>query len=41
VSKACLLLWKQWVDDWFDMSVDEDLEGDTQKRYRAIALWDP
>ena len=44
VSKARLLLWEQWVDDWFDTSVGEsleDFEGDTQKRYRAVALWVP
>jgi len=32
VSKSRLLLWKQWVDDWFDTSIDEslgDLKGDT------------
>jgi len=36
VSKARLLLWEQWVDDWFDTSVDkslEDIKGDTQQRY--------
>jgi len=41
VMKACLLLWEQWVDDWFDTSVDdslEDFKGDTQQRYRTIAL---
>jgi len=35
---------EQWVDDWFDTSVDEslkDLEGEAQRRYRAIALWSP
>ena len=26
VSKARLLLWEQWVDDWFDTNVDESLE---------------
>jgi len=33
VSKARLFLWKQWIEDWFDTSVDEsleDLERDTQ-----------
>jgi len=23
VSKACLLPWEQWVDDWINTSVDE------------------
>jgi len=23
VSKARLLLWQQWIDNWFDTSVDE------------------
>jgi len=44
VSKTHLLLQEQWVDDWFDTSADEsldDLEEDTQKRYRVIALWVP
>jgi len=44
VSKACLLPWEQWVDDWFDTSIDEsveDHEGGTQQRYRAIAVWVP
>jgi len=26
VSKARLLLWEQWIDHWFDTSVDESLE---------------
>jgi len=26
VSKARLLLWEKWVDDWFDTSIDESLE---------------
>jgi len=41
VSEARLLLWVQWVGDCFDTSVDESLEdfkGETQQRYRAIAL---
>ena len=25
VSKARLLLWEQWIDDWFDTGVDESL----------------
>ena len=32
----------QWVDDWFDTSVDEPLEDfkeETQQRYATIALW--
>ena len=44
MSKIRLLLWEQWVDDWFDTSVDEcleDFKGDTQQRYRAAALWVP
>jgi len=41
VSEARLLL---WVGDCFDTSVDESLEdfkGDTQQKYRTIALWVP
>jgi len=41
VSKVRLLLWEQWVDDWFDVSVDEsleDLEGDTQQTFGTVAL---
>jgi len=37
-------LWEQWVNDWFDTSVDESLEDfkeDTQQRYRAVSLWMP
>jgi len=44
VSTARLLLWEQWVDDWFNTGVDESLEdckGGTQHRYRAVALWVP
>jgi len=44
VSKACLLLWEQWVGDWCDTSVDEplsDFKGDAQQRYGAVALWVP
>jgi len=44
VSEAHLFLWEQWVDDCFDTSVDKSLEnfkGDTQQRYRTIALWAP
>jgi len=26
MSEARLLQWEQWVDDWFDTSVDESLE---------------
>ena len=42
VTKARLLPREQWVDDWFDTSVDESLEDfkeDTQQRYGTIALW--
>jgi len=44
VSEVRLPLWEQWVDDCFDTSVDASLEvfkGDTQQRYRTIALWVP
>jgi len=44
MSEARLLLWKQWVGDCFDTTVDEsleDFEEDTQQRYRTIALWVP
>jgi len=44
VSKAGLLLWEQWVDDWFNPNLDElheDFKGDTQQRYGTIALWIP
>jgi len=44
VSKARLLLRGQWVDDWFDTSVDEPLEDfkeETQQRYATVALWVP
>ena len=44
MSKARLLLWEQWVDDWFDTSVEEILEGfkgDTQQRYGTVTLWVP
>jgi len=44
VSKARLHPWEQWVDDWFDTSVDESLEffkGNTQQRYGMLALWIP
>jgi len=44
VPKARLLSMEQWVDDWVDTSVDESLEdfkGETQQRYRTIALWVP
>ena len=44
VSKACLLLREQWVDDWVNASIDESLEdfkGDTQQRYGTIAAWLP
>ena len=44
MSKARLLLWEQWVDDWFSTSVDEsleDIQGDAQQRYETIALWVP
>ena len=38
------VLWQQCVGDCFDTNVDESLEdfkGDTQQRYRTIALWVP
>ena len=43
VSGTRLLLWEQWVDDWFDTSIDESLKDikDAQQRYRTIALWVP
>jgi len=44
VSKARLLMWEHWVDDWVDTSVDkslEDFKGNTQQRYGTIALWVP
>jgi len=44
VSKTHLLLWEQWVDDWFGTSVDEslkDFKGDTQQRSGTVALWVP
>jgi len=44
MSKACLLLREQWVDDCINMSIDEaleDLKGDTQQRYETITLWVP
>jgi len=44
VSESRLLLWELWVGDCFDTSVDESLEdfkGDTEQRYRTIALWVP
>ena len=44
MSKACLLLWEQWVNDWFDTSVGEfleDFKGDAQQRYGMVALWVP
>jgi len=44
VSKTRLLLWQQWVDDWFDTRVDESLEDfkrDKQERYGTVALWAP
>jgi len=40
-SEARLLLREQWVGDCFDTGVDESLEdfkGETQQRYRTIAL---
>jgi len=39
VSKARLLLREQWVDAYFDKSVDESVEyfkGDAQQRHRAV-----
>jgi len=44
MSKARLLQWEQWVDYWFDMSVDEsvkDFKGDAQQRCGMIALCVP
>ena len=41
VSKARLLQWEQWVDDWIDTSVDEDFKGNTQQRYGTVALLVP
>jgi len=44
VSKARLLPREQWVDYWFDTSVDEslkDFKGDTQRGYGMIILWVP
>ena len=44
VSKTCLLLRNQWVDDWIDTSVHaslEDFKEDTQQRYGTIALCVP
>jgi len=42
VSKSRLLLWEQWINDWFDTSADESLEdfkrGHTAEIW-AIALW--
>jgi len=42
VSELCLLLRQQWVDDWFDTSIDVSLEyfeGDTEQRCWDICLW--
>jgi len=41
VSKARLLLWEQWVDDWIDTRVNESLEDikGHQQRYGTVALW--
>jgi len=44
MSKVRLFPWKQWVDDWFDTSVDEPLEdfkGYAQQRYGTVALGVP
>ena len=44
VSKARLLLWEQWVDDWINTSVDESLEdfkGVTQQIYWTVTLGPP
>ena len=39
-----MLLWEQWVDEWFNTSEDESIEdfkGGTQQRYGPVALWVP
>ena len=44
VSKSRLLRREQWVNDWFDTSVDqslEDFKGDIQQGYGTIAFWVP
>ena len=44
VSKARLLLWQQWVDDWFGTSVGvslEDVKRDIQQRYGTVTLRAP
>jgi len=44
VSKVCLLVREQWVDDCVDMSLDgslEDFKGVTQQGYGMITLWVP
>ena len=44
MSKACLLLREQWVDDCVDTSVDESLEdskGYTQQGYGMVLFEDP
>jgi len=44
VSKAHLLLWEQWVDDWFNISIDDRLDDCnwvTQQRSGIIALCGP
>jgi len=37
VSKVRLLLWEQWVDDWFNTSVAESLED---FKGRTAEIWD-
>jgi len=42
MSKTRLILWEQWVDYWFDTSVDkslEDFKEDTRQRFGTITLW--
>jgi len=44
VSKPCLLLREQWVDDLFDTTVDElleDFKRSTQQRYRGGSFLGP
>ena len=41
LSKARLLPWEQWVDDWIVTNLDkslEDFKRDTHQRYVTIAL---
>jgi len=42
LPKDCLVLRKQWADDWFGTGVDESLEdfkADAQQRCGTVALW--